>query len=696
MSDKEHRIPIQVSRLLKMLEGNAAAEEKLKREGKIILKEPPKPKPVEYPAAPIKAKLVIDAIEPADEPATHVDEHESSAHKRHGGRSHAKTDAQEDSTEKAVTKEVELVGVGEPSVSIPVSASVLPESVPEPVIVEGIDFARLRVAYFCMEMGLASELPFYSGGLGVLAGDTLKSFADLNLPVVGVSLLYRKGYFRQRFDDRGWQVEEQESFVPEGHLTLLPQKTRVFIEGRSVVVRAWIRHVRGIGGHINPVIFLDTDTEENAPEDRTITHSLYAGDRRYRLKQEAVLGIGGVRMLDLLGASRIEKYHMNEGHSALLTLELYRRYMLLPDPVAALHRVLVFTTHTPIAAGHDRFDVSLVREVLGRDAIPAQLENRVIEDGQLNMTRLGFELSGHINGVAKRHGDVTREMFPGYKIDAITNGVHARTWVAPPLAQVFAKYLRGWESDPYSLRYALSLPPDEIWNAHQEAKREMLAVVNAKTGAKFREDVFTIGFARRATAYKRAELLFFDIERLSRIAERSGKGIQIILAGKAHPHDHDGKLGIQRVIGKLSLLGPRVRAVYIENYDMDIARMLVSGVDLWLNTPIRPQEASGTSGMKAALNGVPQLSVLDGWWLEGHIEGVTGWSIGPHPEHSGAVSDREDAESLYVKLEHLILPRFYDERESWIRIMRQTIAVNGSFFHTHRMAEQYVLSTYFL
>jgi starch phosphorylase len=358
--------------------------------------------------------------------------------------------------------------------------------------------------------------------------------------------------------------------------------------------------------------------------------------------------------------------------------------------------LLVFTTHTPIAAGHDRFDIGLVHEVLGRDVIPATVVPRVVENGQLNMTRLGLELSGHINGVAKKHGDVTREMFPGYRIDAITNGVHARSWVAPAIQAVFSKYLRGWELDPFSLRYALSLPPEDIWSAHQEAKRAMLAMVNAKTGSDLREDVFTIGFARRATAYKRAELLFSDVGRLRRIAEMSGKGIQIILAGKAHPHDHDGKLAIQHIIRKIGDLGPRIRAVYLENYNIETAKLLVSGSDLWLNTPIRPQEASGTSGMKAALNGVPQLSVLDGWWLEGHIEGVTGWSVGPHPEHATHVSDTEDAESVYAKLEHLIIPRYYDERDAWIRMMRQTIAINGSFFNTHRMVEQYVLSTYFL
>lgn len=682
-----------------MLEGNTEAEERFRREGKVILKEPPKPKLVEEPKTPLKAKLVVDSAEISSEQPISVDvpKRVHQKNKSHyTGQPHEKPANDARKEEDRITTEVEIVGLDTPSVPVPVSEPLFAERVAEPVIVEGIDVAQLRVAYFTMEVGLSGDFPFYSGGLGILAGDALKSFADLNLPVVGVSLLYRKGYFRQRFDERGWQFEEPEAFSPEGRLVLLPQKVRVLIEGRPVVVRAWLHRLEGVSGRVNPVLFLDTDTDENTPEDRGITHTLYAGDHRYRLKQEAILGIGGVRMLELLGATRIEKYHMNEGHAALLALELYRRHMLLEDPVAVLHRLLVFTTHTPIAAGHDRFDLSLVHEVLGRDIVPAPLLHAVTENGKLNMTRLGFELSGHINGVAKKHGDVTREMFPGYKIDAITNGVHARTWVAPPIARVFGTYLRGWESDPSSLRYALSLPSDEVWNAHQEAKRHMLDAIAARTGIRLDENVFTIGFARRATAYKRAELLFFDVERLSRIAQKSGKGVQVVLAGKAHPHDHEGKLGIQRVIAKIKALGPRVRAVYLENYDIDLAKLLVSGTDLWLNTPIRPQEASGTSGMKAALNGVPQLSVLDGWWLEGHIEGVTGWSIGPHPEHTTSVSDREDAESLYTKLEYLILPRYYDERDAWIRMMRHTIAINGSFFNTHRMVEQYVLTTYFL
>jgi starch phosphorylase len=697
-SKKEHRIPIQVSRVLRLLEGDAAAEEKFKKEGKIILHDKPKPNLVEVPSAPTRPKITIDPVpEAVPVVSKPPSEHPRAEHHRTRAKVHRHRH-DHDHHIRAVPRvhEVEVVGSEFPPTHIPVVNS-SPEELPhESSIVEGIDIGRMRVGYFCMEVGIASELPLYAGGLGILAGDTLKSFSDLDIPVIGVSLLYRKGFFRQRFDKDAWQFEEEEQFTPEKYLTLLSQKVRILIEGRPVVVRAWLYKIEGVSKQTNPLILLDTDTEENTPEDRGITHVLYAGDRRYRLKQEAVLGIGGIRMLEALGATHIEKYHMNEGHSALLTLELYRRHMLTADPVAILHRLTVFTTHTPLAAGHDRFDFSLVQEVLGRDAVPDAIAGRVTENGQLNMTRLGLELSGHINGVAKKHGDVTREMFPSYRIDAITNGVYARGWAAEPMKKLFTRYLPDWEIDPYSLRYALSLPPDELWNAHLEAKRDMIRVVREVTGVELREDVFTVGFARRATAYKRAELLFSDIGRLRRIAERSGKGIQIVLAGKAHPYDHDSKLAVQRIIRRFPELGDRITAVYIPDYNMRIASYLVSGVDLWLNTPARPQEASGTSGMKAAINGIPQLSVLDGWWLEGHVEGVTGWSVGPHPEHSPMVSDTEDAESLYTKLEHLVIPKFYDERDQWVRIMRQTIAINGSFFNTHRMVEQYALTTYFL
>ena len=565
----------------------------------------------------------------------------------------------------------------------------------KPIIIEGISMSSLSVGYFCMEMGIENEMPTYAGGLGVLAGDMLASCADLDVAVIGVTLIHRKGYFKQRFDQSGWQFEEGEEWNPYEKLVLLPHEVSISILGRSVRIRAWLYKMKGVKGNLNPVIFLDTDVEGNTDEDRHITDKLYAGDARHRLIQEAVLGIGGMRILEKIGATNIQKFHMNEGHSALLTIELYRMYGSCDEPVQEVRRRSVFTTHTPVAAGHDQFDEGLVNEVLGSSYIPNSIKQMVFEGGGLNMTRLGLNFSQYVNGVAKKHGEVTRQLFPGYQIESITNGVHAARWAAEPFARLYDKYLPGWRIDPYNLRYALSIPLEELWRTHEEAKGEMISYINQRYGVVMNKDVFTIGFARRATAYKRGNMLFSDIERLLRIAERS-KGIQIIYAGKAHPNDNDGKLLIQQIIDNMRKVGHKITCVYVEDYDMEIAKRIVAGVDLWLNTPTRPQEASGTSGMKAALNGVPHFSVLDGWWLEGHIEGVTGWSIGPHPERAEMNNpDPEDIEDLYTKLEYVIIPRYENERDQWIKTMRQAISINGSFFNTHRMVEQYVLGAYF-
>lgn len=569
-------------------------------------------------------------------------------------------------------------------------------SIPKkPMLVEDIAISSLSVAYFCMEMGLESDIPTYAGGLGILAGDMMKSCADLDVPVVGVSLLYRKGYFKQRLDHSGWQFEEDDFWDPRQHMIPLAKEVAIELEGRKVHVRAWMYKLQGAGRRVNPIIFLDTDIEGNSDEDKLITARLYSGDARYRLLQEAVLGIGGLRILGLLGATNIQKFHMNEGHSALLTIELYRQYSGCDDPLLEVSQRTVFTTHTPVAAGHDIFAQDLALSVLGVHFVPSKIEQIVFKNNVLHMTELALQLSGYVNGVAKRHGEVTRQLFPGYTIESITNGVHAGAWVGSGMARLFDHYLPGWKNDPYNLRYALSIPIEDLWQAHMDEKRALIKYVNETHDAKMDADIFTIGFARRATRYKRGNMLFSDIERLKHIAEK-GKGIQIIYAGKAHPHDHEGKLLIQEIIRNMGQLGEKVRCVYLENYDMKMAKRLVAGVDLWLNTPTRPQEASGTSGMKAALNGVPQFSILDGWWIEGHIEGVTGYSIGAHPEDGVRPNaDAEDIEDMYTKLEYLIIPRFENEHDRWVKMMRQSIAVNGSFFNTHRMVSQYVLSAYF-
>lgn len=556
-----------------------------------------------------------------------------------------------------------------------------------------------RIAYFSMEIGLESHIPTYSGGLGVLAGDTLRSAADLGLPMVGVTLIYRKGYFRQHLDPSGNQSETPDGWNPEDLLEPLEPRVTVTINGRQVRVRAWRYEVHGLSGHTVPVYFLDTDLPENTEWDQTLTDYLYGGDTYYRLCQEVVLGMGGVALLSALGFHERIIYHMNEGHSALLTLallELQRRgregSVSTEEEIEAVRHQCVFTTHTPVPAGHDQFPWELVQQVIGRDRASLLEATHCCVNGNLNMTFLALRFARFINGVAMRHGEISMGMFPGYPIDAITNGVHAVTWAAPPFAELFDRHIPEWRQDNFYLRYAVGIALHEINEAHVRAKRALLDKVEQQAGVRLPEHVFTIGFARRATTYKRPDLLFSDLERLKGMAQRVG-AIQVIYGGKAHPRDEGGKEMIRRVFQAAAALGDAVRVIYLENYDMALGGILCAGVDLWLNTPLRPQEASGTSGMKAALNGVPSLSVLDGWWVEGHVEHVTGWAIGEDSASPGDYS--QDAASMYDKLERIILPLFYGKPEAYAKVRRAAIALNGSFFNTQRMMAQYVMNAYF-
>jgi glycogen phosphorylase len=556
------------------------------------------------------------------------------------------------------------------------------------------------IAYFSMEIGIDSNLSTYSGGLGVLAGDTIRSAADLAIPMVAVSLLYRKGYFYQKLDSEGNQSEEPVEWTPEDYLEDMPVRVTVQLANSTVSVRAWKYEVQGIGGFTVPVYFLDTDLDENSQDDRQITNHLYGGDDAYRLRQEAVLGIGGVKMLRALGYTDVFRYHMNEGHASLLTFELLveeagnqGRTLVTPDDIETVRQKCVFTTHTPVPAGHDKFPKSLALDVIGNHPV-FNLESEIFIEDTLNMTYLALRMSNYINGVAKKHGEVSRLMFAHYDIDSITNGVHVPTWTSEPFQKLYDTYIPGWRGDNLSLRYALKIPRNEIWNAHSDAKRELLRYVNKKTNAGMEQDVFTIGFARRATPYKRASLLFTDVERIKRIAEQTGR-FQIIYAGKAHPRDEGGKELIREIFRIKELLKNDIKIEYLENYDIDLGKLLTSGVDIWLNTPQPPLEASGTSGMKAALNGVPSLSVLDGWWIEGHIEGITGWSIGKEPQEGTPGGDGiNDARDLYDKLEYVVLPLYYRQRDRYIDVMHHSIALNGSFFNTKRMVLQYLLKAY--
>ena len=588
-----------------------------------------------------------------------------------------------------------------------------------------VNSVKRLIAYFSMEIALENAMPSYSGGLGVLAGDTIRAAADLRLPMVAVSLLYRKGFFTQRLSEDGSQTEEPVEWRAEDFLTEEPARASVPLEDRRVELRCWRYAVKGVRGFEVPVYFLDAELPSNAEADRALTGTLYGGDSYYRLRQEVLLGIGGVRMLRAMGYDDLTRYHMNEGHAALLTLELLGdeaqkagSSSIRGEDIQKVRNKCVFTTHTPVPAGHDRFPMEFVTRVFpGRtdfldlkDTLAADLMKRALQVEQnfpglqeaarqgasLNMTQLALGLSTYVNGVAKQHGETSRQMFPGADIEASTNGVHAGTWTSLPFQQLFDRYIPSWREDNYSLRSALGLPAEEVWAAHLIAKHDLLETVRQKTGLKFDPEVFTIGFARRATGYKRADLILSDLDRLRQIAKNAGQ-FQIIYAGKAHPNDGGGKDIIRRIFHAKKALRKTVPVVFLDDYNLDLGGRITSGVDLWLNTPQFPLEASGTSGMKAALNGVPSLSILDGWWVEGHIEGVTGWCIGESRRTTAGntpADNTAEAESLYSKLESVILPMYYNDRTKFLEVMQHAIAINGSFFNTQRMVQQYITDAY--
>jgi starch phosphorylase len=545
-----------------------------------------------------------------------------------------------------------------------------------------------KIAYFSMEVGLTNEIPTYAGGLGTLAGDAIRSAADLKIPLVAVTLISKRNYFRQKLDAYGRQTEQANEWYPEKLLIQLPNEVTVQIQGRAVKVRTWLYKYKSVTGGVVPVLFLDTDVEGNTPEDREITFYLYGGNEKYRLKQEAILGLGGVRMLDALGF-KIRKYHMNEGHSSLLALELLRKNGMDIDRVREL---CVFTTHTPVEAGHDKFSYDLVLEILDDSHFEAL--RQFGGSDRLNMTLFALNLSYFVNGVAKRHQEVSSQMFAGYEIHAVTNGVHSFTWTGEGFRKIFDKYLPGWAIEPELLAKVDIIPDCEIWQAHVEQKQALIEYANKTANAQLSPDIFTLGFARRATEYKRMALLFSSLDRLRSIS-RKGK-FQAIFAGKAHPRDEGGKRLIEQIFSYAKLLKNDVEIVYLENYDMNIASKMVGGVDVWLNTPLRPMEASGTSGMKAAHNGVLNFSVLDGWWVEGWIENMTGWAIGPPSsenlnDHHFSLKETED---LYNKLEYVLLPTFYDRHDEWIKLMKNSIGKIAYYFNSHRMMRRYVTEAY--
>ena len=534
------------------------------------------------------------------------------------------------------------------------------------------------IAYFSAEIGISSSLPTYSGGLGVLAGDHIKASGDIGLNMCAITLLYREGYFKQRIDEEGIQTETYPRFDPYPLLKKLDVRFTLRLRARDVWIQVYRFDYVGHGGHAVPIYFLDTDVEENIKDDRIISQRLYSGNKNHRILQEAILGFGGARLLDELGQNDFKKYHMNEGHCSFLVLNLLEKFNGDMKKVKSLCH---FTTHTPVPAGHDHFSETRVKKLL-RGLLPENLElPSLVQNGRFHMTELGLYFSSTANGVSALHGDVAQDQFPWSNIDFITNGVHHSYWMGSPFKRVYDQYVPEWRANPECLLKIDDIADDVIWNAHQERKQYLLGYANSQVSKALDGDTLTIGFARRAATYKRAQLLFHDMDRLESLGAEK---IQVIFSGKAHPKDAEGKEIIRQIVSKSKAMFGKVKIIYLENYNMWLGRMITSGVDVWLNTPLRPNEASGTSGMKATLNGVPNLSVLDGWWAEGCKNGVNGWAVGD-PEHP---DDEKDADHLYSVLENSVIPTFYNDRNKWISMMKEAIKT-GVDFTAHRMIMEY-------
>ena len=537
---------------------------------------------------------------------------------------------------------------------------------------------QFEIAYFSAEIGISSSIPTYSGGLGVLAGDHIKAAGDAGISMCAITLLYKEGYFKQRIDEEGVQTETYPRFDPDPLIKQMDLNFSIQLRNRKVFIQVFkFEYVADSGDRV-PIFFLDTDTDKNIDEDRFITHRLYSGDKDHRILQESVLGFGGIKLLQKLEQNSIKTYHMNEGHCSFLVLSLLRHFKGDADKVKSLCH---FTTHTPVPAGHDHFSLDRTKNILN-DFIPDDMVLPSIEKSQrLHMTELGLHFSRSANGVSELHGDVAQNQFPWATIGFITNGVHHSYWMGTTFKNIFDKYLPGWRLDPDKLLEIDSVPDQILLEAHLSRKKRLLTYANSQTGKALDMETLTIGFARRSATYKRAQLLFNDLEKLRLLGH---KKIQIIYSGKAHPKDTGGKELIRQIVTKAKSLFGSIKIIYLENYDMWLGRLITSGVDVWLNTPLRPNEASGTSGMKATLNGVPNLSILDGWWAEGCDHKVNGWAIGD-PNHP---DDQKDAEHLYYLLENQIIPMFYDNKKKWIGIMKQAIKT-GVRFTAFRMINEY-------
>jgi len=550
-----------------------------------------------------------------------------------------------------------------------------------------------QIAYISMEIAVDSNIPTYSGGLGVLSGDTVRAAADLELPMVGICLCYSSGYFYQFFNELGEQNEKEIEWNFFYEFEKVDKPIKIKIEDKEVLVSAWLYRVIGQSGHILPIYLLTTDIEGNEEWMKKMTGSLYDSTTRWnRIVQEMIIGIGGVKLLKSLGYNNIQTYHLNEGHGSFSIVELYNMF---GGDLAQVKEKVVFTTHTPVPAGHDRFNQDLIDKVF-ENRMPDDIRKIADDKGQFNMTHLGMGLSRYRNGVAKKHGEISKAMFPQYEVDYITNGIHLGFWASEPFRQMFDKKWPNWKSKPRILQNAIELDDLDIFDAHIENKFNLISYQKGHSWNLLDEELITIGFARRFATYKRATLIFKDMERLGKICK--GK-IQFIFAGKAHPKDTMGKDFIKEIYEKGEYLYDNygVKVVMMENYNMDLSHMLVSGCDVWLNTPERYHEASGTSGMKAALNGVLNFSVQDGWWLEGYrMNPLAGWAIGPddsNPNDVGVSNSWEvDSELLYDTLENKIIPTYLNHDE-WLFKSKNAIAL-AAYFNTNRMMNEYAKKAY--
>ena len=529
------------------------------------------------------------------------------------------------------------------------------------------------VGYFTAEIGLWSELHTYSGGLGVLAGDHVKSAADAEIPLVGVTLLYRKGYGRQHLDKDGIQTETYRDLDPAQHLQDAGMDISLPLDGGELWAKVWRADITGVSGHVVPVYFLDTFHPKNSEKHLDLGLTLYGGDDWVRIRQEYLLGVGGLRLLDKLG-HEVDGLHLNEGHCTFALLEMLGKGWSREE----LAKRVLFTTHTPVPAGHDRFEWDAVEEVLG-DLLPSDAKQLVIDAGdpeegrRISMSHLAVALSGPVNAVSNLNAWVASSMFADHHIAPITNGVHHITWTSPMMGKLFDEQLPGWREDPTKLAHAGKIPTEELTEARGVARKVLRELVQTSTGVRLDKNRLTIGFARRFATYKRANLVFSDLERLREIG--AGK-IQFVFSGKAHPRDEGGKALIKSIFDSAKDLENEIPVAFLEDYSMATGLAMTGGVDIWLNNPIRPMEASGTSGMKAAMNGVPNCSILDGWWPEGCEHGVNGWAIG---EADDERDDVRDAKNVLDVIENEVLPAWDEGDEKWCEIMRASIATSARF-----------------